>query len=708
MRITRIRRAALAGALALGLAAPPFAAAPAAQAAPAVPAAALVPAAAVAINEVQSNDAGGGPDWIELHNPGTEAVDLSGWVLKDDGDKDPYTFPAGTALSAGGFLVVTPVFGLGKADAARLFTPEGVLFDSYAWSAHATTDGRCVDGTGAWRKGLAPTPGAANACGTDGSTDPGGPVDPPTVPAVLVNEVESSGGAPGDWIELYNAETSPVDVSGWILRDSEDTPSHALTIAAGSVIAAGGFLAVDTQAVFGLGGADSARLFLADGTTLVDAYEWTAHAAVTYGRCPDGSATWKDTAAATKGGPNDCSAPVDGLETTPWPGASGMAAVDPANAFGSDMSGVVYESADTVWAVNNGEGTLHRMGLSGGTLSEQQKWTLRYPDGAGTPDAEGVALIGGSASRGVLVGTERNGADKNVSRPSVLRYAVGGSGELVATQEWNLQSRYPGIGANSGIEGIAWVSDAELVAAGLVDMGTGRAYDPDAYPAHSGGLVFVGVESTGRVTGYLLGDAGEIVPVADFDTAFPGVMELEYDEASHLLWAVCDEVCGGRSQVFGVDATGGFTASAIYERPAGTQNYANEGFAIAPASQCVSGQRQVLWADDNGTDGHAFWVGSLDCEGDAPGGSDAGGSGTGSADAGGAGNGGGRGQGDGGSAGSSGTGSGSGTVPVSGGADRSRLSTTGAAQGGRLLAFGLAGALLLSGAIALSVRRRRV
>ena len=36
----------------------------------------------VVINEVQSNDPGGGPDWVELANPTAEALDLSGLVPK--------------------------------------------------------------------------------------------------------------------------------------------------------------------------------------------------------------------------------------------------------------------------------------------------------------------------------------------------------------------------------------------------------------------------------------------------------------------------------------------------------------------------------------------------------------------------------------------------------------------------------------------------
>lgn len=61
---------------------------------------------AVVINEICAHNLtglqdgnGAYGDWIELYNPGTEPVDLSGWTLSDDKD-DPgrWTFPAGTVL----------------------------------------------------------------------------------------------------------------------------------------------------------------------------------------------------------------------------------------------------------------------------------------------------------------------------------------------------------------------------------------------------------------------------------------------------------------------------------------------------------------------------------------------------------------------------------------------------------------------------------
>jgi hypothetical protein len=46
-------------------------------------------------------------DWVELHNDGTEPVDVGGWSLTDDA-RDPakWKFPAGAVIPGGGYLVV--------------------------------------------------------------------------------------------------------------------------------------------------------------------------------------------------------------------------------------------------------------------------------------------------------------------------------------------------------------------------------------------------------------------------------------------------------------------------------------------------------------------------------------------------------------------------------------------------------------------------
>jgi hypothetical protein len=46
-------------------------------------------------------------DWLELHNPAATTADLSGWTLSDDpAQPTRFTFPPGTIIPAGGFLLV--------------------------------------------------------------------------------------------------------------------------------------------------------------------------------------------------------------------------------------------------------------------------------------------------------------------------------------------------------------------------------------------------------------------------------------------------------------------------------------------------------------------------------------------------------------------------------------------------------------------------
>lgn len=43
-------------------------------------------------------------DWLELYNPGDDAIDLEGYGLTDGGE--PWRFPAGASIEAGGHLLV--------------------------------------------------------------------------------------------------------------------------------------------------------------------------------------------------------------------------------------------------------------------------------------------------------------------------------------------------------------------------------------------------------------------------------------------------------------------------------------------------------------------------------------------------------------------------------------------------------------------------
>lgn len=563
------------------------------------------PTPAIRFNEVESN--GGTPgDWVELYNYGSTPVDLTGYIFKDNDDTHIYTLPA-TIVAPGGYLVLEEAqfgFGLGAPESARLFRPDGTLVDAYSWSTHAsTTYARCPDASGAFSNSTAATKGAANVC------------DAP----VKINEVESDSGSPGDWIELYNVGTTAADISGFILRDNDDT--HTYTIPAGTVIPAGGYWVAEEAALgFGLGGADSARLLNPTGT-LLDSYAWTAHATTSYGRCPNGTGSFVTTTGATKGAANAC--PVD-VSYLPWPGGSDIRTIDNTDVFNGNMSGLVFEAsgASTIWAVRNGPGTLFRLVFNGTvwTPDTSTGWStgrpLRYPEGAGDPDSEGVTFAGDGSANGIYVSTERNNSVNNTSRNSILRFdPTSATSTLMATHEWNLTSDLPTVGPNLGMEGITWVPDSFLTSRGFFDESKNHAYNPAEYPRHGTGLFFVGLEADGMVYAYALdhGGNGQFTRVATIATGLAGVMDLTFDRDRNDLWVMCDDTCQGRSVVLRIETNGKLGVASRFERPTGMPNLNNEGFAIAPTSTCANNTRSVFWTDDAETDGHAIRTGTLSC-----------------------------------------------------------------------------------------------
>ena len=95
---------------------------------------------------------------------------------------------------------------------------------------------------------------------------------------------------------------------------------------------------------------------------------------------------------------------------------------------------------------------------------------------------------------------------------------------------------------------------------------------------------------------------------------WPSVMDLTYEPGTQKLWVVCDDTCGGRTATFQVDGTGAFARTGFFERPTGTDNLNNEGFALAPQSECVNGKKPTFYADDSNDAGHVIRTGTLTCQ----------------------------------------------------------------------------------------------
>ncbi|WP_374562885.1 SdiA-regulated domain-containing protein [Ideonella sp.] len=325
-----------------------------------------------------------------------------------------------------------------------------------------------------------------------------------------------------------------------------------------------------------------------------------------------------------------CVAALAGVGYVKWPTATAVSNADKADAFGENLSGLFYQpaanaQAPVLWAVQNSPARLYNLTAKGKLFVKRTDngWgsgkTLRYPNGSGAPDAEGVTMaeLGTSA---VYVSTERDGDGKN--RFSVLRYDVGASGStLKATHEWNLTADLPRVNdSNLGLEGIAWVPDSHLVAKGFIDENTHLPYDPADYNGHGTGLFFVGLEDNGRVYAYALNHgASSYVRIASFASGQDQVMDLSFDRDNGILWAYCDDGCDNRSTLLAIDTQAGsptqgrFVVRQGYNRPGSMPNTNNEGIAIAPESECADGLKGFFWADDSKKGGHALRRGTVPC-----------------------------------------------------------------------------------------------
>ncbi|MFS0892995.1 lamin tail domain-containing protein [Microbacterium sp. 179-I 3D3 NHS] len=574
----------------------------------------------VAINEIESN--GDTTDWVEIVNTGATAVDLSGWSVMDSDPRghaaETFPLPAGTVLAPGAFFVFDQPaafgFGLGDGDTVTIRDASGNTVDEHVYGAHA--DGvwaRCADGTGEFVDLATSTKGLRNACGNP----------------VRINEVESDGGSPDDWIELANPTAAALEVGGIVVKDDDD--AHSYAIPAGTSIVAGGHLLLERdQLGFGLGGGDRVRLF--DGDLLIDEASWgEGHAATTWGRCPDITGAFAVTAESTKGAANVCAGEI---AVSPWPGSADVRVLDSIPTFLEDSSGLdVQETADGafLWAVDNGEGRIWKLEAhADGSVTMVDGWDegkrVRFPKdaadpGAAGPDTEGITVDGAGA---VYVASERDNSAKGVNQNVVLKVDPdAAAGDLVAEQVWDLTALLPAVGANLGMEAVQWVPDTAL-AGTLFDDTTGAVYDPAEHPGHGDGLFFVAVEDGGHVYAFALAADGTATLVSEIDPGLAGVMALDYDSVLGVLWAVCDDGCHGRSAQITLNGTPE-PGIAHFARPEGMPDINNEGFATAPASLTVDGKRPVWWFAD-GFPSEALRVGTLPgAGGENPGGENPGG-----------------------------------------------------------------------------------
>jgi lamin tail-like protein/CotH protein/K319-like protein/chitobiase/beta-hexosaminidase-like protein len=137
-----------------------------------------------------------------------------------------------------------------------------------------------------------------------------------------------------DWIEIYNATDSPVDIGGMWIEDEQDKWQIPTGYSGQTTITGFGYLVIwadaegalpveEGEGVLHLGliqldaDGDEITLYNADGVTVIDSVVFDDQVTnVSYGRYPDGENTWYYFTNPTKGTPNDPSGLADQVADT--------------------------------------------------------------------------------------------------------------------------------------------------------------------------------------------------------------------------------------------------------------------------------------------------------------------------------------------------------------------------------------------------------
>ena len=295
----------------------------------------VIPPLAVMINEVAwaGTHASANDEWIELHNPGTTSIDLTGWVLSDSSDLRVNL--AGTITAHGYYLLertddetvldinADQIYNGGlrnDGESLWLQSPSGEMIDSAnlngdSWpggnaGTHRTMERRGgEDRRGNWGTF---TGWGGNGHDAQGKQIQGTPRQPnsvlfptpvPTwVPGkIVINEVlirphydwEGKGGidTKDEFIELLNLGPFAVNLRGWWLDDIAGAGSKPYELP-GSTLQPGEFIAFfrsRTHIALNDGG-DTVRILSPD-TRVIDqiSYKRVRAYNLSYGRLPDGS-----------------------------------------------------------------------------------------------------------------------------------------------------------------------------------------------------------------------------------------------------------------------------------------------------------------------------------------------------------------------------------------------------------------------------------
>jgi len=264
----------------------------------------------VKMNEIYSRGTAADPDWIEIYNSSSTAIDISGYKIYDNGGqagtKPKKLFPTGTIVPANGFFVIVTDdadpsgFGLSSnGEEVWLEDASGTVIDNVVFPALQVTEsyGRIPDG-GSWQILSTITKGTSNLSVVDFSAK--------------MNEIYSRGTTENpDWIEIFNSGSSSIDISGYKIYDNggQAGTKPKKEFPSSTIIPANGFYVIvtdDTSASgFGLSSGGEKVWFENSDGIIIDSIAFPAlEVTQSYGRYPDGTSNWVILDSITRGTAN--------------------------------------------------------------------------------------------------------------------------------------------------------------------------------------------------------------------------------------------------------------------------------------------------------------------------------------------------------------------------------------------------------------------
>lgn len=198
------------------------------------------------INEFLSDPAAG-TEWIELYNPSTSTVNLTGWTLSDS--VGVRSSPTGTIDGEDFFVIELTNILNNTGDTITLKNPNVEVVDQVIYGipalpapAKSNSISRSVDGVGAWQETTTPTRDSANiitapASPSASSGQRSGSVGSQTnqeIPPsnnlnsagqIIINELlpnPKGSDTENEFIELKNIGTEQVNLQDWIIADASN------------------------------------------------------------------------------------------------------------------------------------------------------------------------------------------------------------------------------------------------------------------------------------------------------------------------------------------------------------------------------------------------------------------------------------------------------------------------------------------------------